>query len=157
MTRQAIQDALELVDREHFRKTHLAPALELGLIEMTQPDKPNSRGQRYRLSPAGRQWVTAQLVPATGAKQVTPQVAPQVTPQVGALLARLDGTMTRQAIQNALELVDREHFRKTYLTPALDLGLIEMTQPDKPNSRGQRYRLTPIGRQWLAAATKEKP
>jgi hypothetical protein len=22
----------------------------------------------------------------------------------------------------------------------------EMTQPDKPNSRGQRYRLTPIGR-----------
>lgn len=59
--------------------------------------------------------------------------------------------MTRQAIQDALGLADREHFRKTYLAPALKLGVIEMTQPDKPNSRSQRYRLTAIGRQWLEA------
>ncbi|MDR1462010.1 MAG: putative DNA binding domain-containing protein [Azoarcus sp.] len=80
-----------------------------------------------------------------------PQVTPQVTPQVGALLARLDDEATRQAMQDALGLADREHFRKTYLVPALELGMIEMTQPDKPNSRSQRYRLTASGRQWLAA------
>jgi hypothetical protein len=57
--------------------------------------------------------------------------------------------MTRQAIQGALGLADREHFRRACLVPALDLGVIEMTQPDKPNSRSQRYRLTAIGRQWL--------
>ena len=81
---------------------------------------------------------------------VAPQVAPQVTPQVGALLAALRGAMTRQELQTALNLAERTSFRERYLKPALDDGLIEMTVPDKPNSRLQRYRLTEGGRQWLA-------
>ena len=90
------------------------------------------------------------LVPNTGSAQVTPQV----TPQVGTLVARLEGEMTRQAIQDALGLSDREHFRKGYLLPALELGVVEMTEPGKPNSRSQRYRLTTIGRQWLEAHSR---
>lgn len=57
--------------------------------------------------------------------------------------------MTRQALQVALGLADWEHFRKVYLAPALELGLLEMTLPDKPNSRNQRYRLTALGQRWL--------
>ena len=45
-----------------------------------------------------------------------------------------------------------KHFRKTYLQPALDAGLIEMTLPDKPHSRRQRYRLTPTG-----SAQRQRP
>ena len=67
------------------------------------------------------------------------------------LLLRIDGEMTRQAIQDALGLTNREHFRKAYLAPALEQGLVEMTLPDKPNSRSQRYRLTALGQAWLAA------
>ena len=74
------------------------------------------------------------------------QVTPQVTPQVAALLMRIQGEMTRHAMQAALALADREHFRKAYLLPALELGLVEMSQPDKPQSRSQRYRLTESGR-----------
>ena len=59
--------------------------------------------------------------------------------------------MPRQSLQGALGLADREHFRQTYLLPALDAGLIEMTLPDKPNSRSQRYRLTALGQRWLDA------
>jgi hypothetical protein len=74
---------------------------------------------------------------------------PQVTPQVGDLLAVIQGEMSRKALQSALALLDRKSFRDRYLKPALADGLIEMTIPDKPNSRLQKYRLTDNGRQWL--------
>jgi len=77
-----------------------------------------------------------------------PQVAPQVTPQVARLLRVMKGEMTRDEIQRALKLRDRKSFRERYLLPALTNGLIEMTIPDKPNSRLQKYRLrasTPPG------------
>ena len=32
-----------------------------------------------------------------------------------------------------------ETFRKNYMNPALELGIVQMTIPDKPNSRNQRY------------------
>ncbi|WP_295405198.1 Fic family protein [uncultured Thiocystis sp.] len=80
---------------------------------------------------------------------ISPQVAPQVSPQVGALLRALQGEMTRETLQAALSLRDRKSFRARYLQPALADGLIEMTIPDKPNSRLQRYRLTDQGHQWL--------
>jgi len=75
-----------------------------------------------------------------------PQVAPQVTPQVARLLAALTGDLDRAAIQKALGLTDRKSFSRRYLQPALDAGLIELTRPDKPNSRLQQYRLTSAGR-----------
>ncbi len=81
----------------------------------------------------------------------TPQVAPQVTPQVDKLLSAIQGTMSRDALQAALNLHDRKSFRERYLKPALAEGLLELTIPDKPNSRLQQYRLTDKGRQWRAA------
>jgi Fic family protein len=79
----------------------------------------------------------------------TPEVAPEVTPEVR-LLSVLTGEMTRQQLKEALGLKDDEHFRKAYLLPALEAGLVEMTIPDKPRSSKQKYRLTDKGRQRLA-------
>lgn len=70
----------------------------------------------------------------------TPQGAPQVTPQVKQLLEVLEGEMLREEIQAILGLKDRKSFRDRYLKPALEAGLIEMTLPDKPTSKVQRYR-----------------
>ena len=84
--------------------------------------------------------------------QVTPEVAPEVTPEAAPevrLLRAVSGEMTRQRLQEVLDLKDDEHFRKSYLLPALQAGLIEMTIPDKPRSSKQRYRLTPAGSEYL--------
>ena len=51
--RAQLQSALQLAHRDHFTASYLRPALEAGLIEMTHPDKPTSRHQRYRRSAAG--------------------------------------------------------------------------------------------------------
>ncbi|MDT8443145.1 MAG: Fic family protein [Desulfuromonadales bacterium] len=79
----------------------------------------------------------------------TLEVAPEVTQEVR-LLSVLAGEMTRQQLKEALGLKDDEHFRKAYLLPALEAGLIEMTIPDKPRSSKQKYRLTERGRQMMA-------
>ncbi len=74
-------------------------------------------------------------------------ITPQVTPQVMALVENLKGEASRDELMEKLSLKDREHFRKTYLVPSLDMGLIRMTIPDKPQSSKQRYVLTEKGRQ----------
>jgi len=81
--------------------------------------------------------------------QVNPQVTPQVAPQVKMLKAIEAEAMGRAEIMIKIGLKDREHFRKEYIIPALESGLIEMTIPDKPNSRLQKYRLTEAGRMEL--------
>ncbi len=79
--------------------------------------------------------------------QVAGQVTPQVTPQVRALLGALvDSPRSREELQDAVEIKDREHFRKAYLEPLLAIVWIERTIPDKPTSRLQKYRLTEKGR-----------
>jgi Fic family protein len=78
--------------------------------------------------------------------EAAPQVTPQVTPQVAHMVRIMLGEMSREALQEALKLSDRKSFRERYLKPAIDCGLIEMTIPERPNSRLQRYRLTDLGR-----------
>ena len=72
-------------------------------------------------------------------------ITPQVTPQVEKLILTIGGDMTRQELQSVLGLSDRMNFLNIYLQPAIESGIIEMTIPDKPNSRNQRYRLTNAG------------
>ncbi len=49
-----------------------------------------------------------------------------------------------------LSLAHRPTFRKNYLRPALELGLLEVKYPENPRHPGQRYRLTPKGKRMKA-------
>lgn len=46
---------------------------------------------------------------------------------------------TRLALMEKLGLKSSEGFRRNYLHPAIELSLVRMTIPEKPNSRNQRY------------------
>ena len=64
-----------------------------------------------------------------------------VNPSVQKLLDVLgDEELSATQIMERLGLSHRPTFRKNYLNPALALGDIEMTVPEKPNSRNQKYR-----------------
>ena len=47
--------------------------------------------------------------------------------------------MSATEIMNRLGMKSLNSFRKNYLTPAIEAGLVSMTEPDKPTSRNQRY------------------
>ena len=82
------------------------------------------------------------------------QVTPEVTPEVARMLAVVVGEMSRTELMAVLGLKDEKHFRTHYQQAALAAGVLEMTVPDKPQSRLQKYKLTALGRQWLE---KNKP
>ncbi len=50
-----------------------------------------------------------------------------------------DVPYTGNELMKCLGLKAKEGFRRNYLHPAIEMNLIQMTIPDKPNSRNQRY------------------
>ncbi len=65
----------------------------------------------------------------------------KLSPSVQKLLDAMgDEELSAAEIMDRLGLSHRPTFRTNYLNPALDQGLIEMTIPDKPSSRNQKYR-----------------
>ncbi|MBM4152142.1 MAG: hypothetical protein FJ220_01290 [Kiritimatiellaceae bacterium] len=78
--------------------------------------------------------------------QASDQVADQVKRLVKALaLHRLSAT----DLMGILKLSHRPTFRKNYLHPALEAGLIEMSLPNSPRSPTQKYFLTEKGKRML--------
>lgn len=65
----------------------------------------------------------------------------QIPESVQKLLAVMeyDISYTGNVLMEKLGLKSREGFRRNYLRPAMEMHLIHMTIPDKPNSRNQRY------------------
>ena len=65
----------------------------------------------------------------------------QLTEAVRKLLEVMeyDVPYTGKTLMEKLGLKSREGFRRNYLHPAVEMNLIRMTIPDKPNSRNQRY------------------
>jgi ATP-dependent DNA helicase RecG len=63
------------------------------------------------------------------------------TPQdnLAKLMEYLSTPRSREEMQQFIGLSDRKHFREKILKPLLDSGQVEMTIPDKPNSRNQKY------------------
>ncbi len=79
-------------------------------------------------------------------EQVREQVKEQVKEQVIKLLDVLESEMSVLEMMKGLNLNGRRNFLQNNLQPAVALGLIEMTQPDSPNSPTQKYRLTEKGK-----------
>ena len=96
----------------------------------------------------------------------TENAAPEVAGETGPtgsreeqarLLRALSEEKSTPELLQALRRRDRKHLREALLRPALREGLVEMTLPDKPRSRRQRYRLTDAGRARLAQSAAEVP
>jgi ATP-dependent DNA helicase RecG len=72
---------------------------------------------------------------------VSGKVNESVSANIGLVVELLeDSELSARELMGKLGMVNREHFIRAYLRPAMDAGLIERTVPEKPNSRLQKYR-----------------
>jgi Fic family protein len=79
----------------------------------------------------------------------TEHVTEHVTEQVKLLLRILvNGESGTRDLMESLRLKHRPTFLYDYLQPAINKGLVEMTQPDSPQSPTQKYVLTDKGKRW---------
>ena len=60
---------------------------------------------------------------------------------VNKLLAIMDYNvpMSTKEMLEKLNLKSKQSFREVYLNPAIDMGVIKMTDPDNPTSKNQKY------------------
>ena len=79
-------------------------------------------------------------------EQVRGQVEPPLPKGVARLLKVFKSDMSVLEMMGALKLGGRRNFLEKYLSPAIELGLVEMTQPNSPRSPTQKYRLTEKGK-----------
>jgi ATP-dependent DNA helicase RecG len=114
----------------------------------------NLHGYTDKFSPQFRSTATAfhvifrnmNYVPATSAKEVSTEVSGEVTAEVKLAQEKLNALMnycslprSRKEMQVFCGIKSDEYFRKSIVNPLLTLGLVNMTIPDKPNSRNQKY------------------
>ncbi len=97
----------------------------------------------YEVDALDRTAAQEAMPPTDQVNAFRPLAGDQVTDQVARLLAALgEEEKSASEIMVSLGLRHKPSFRESYLRPALDLGLIEMTVPDKPRSSAQKYRRT---------------
>ena len=104
-----------------------------GTIQTDKEDKQTTKENKYPLS--------------------TPQVPPMYslsTPQVELLIQKMgDSYMSMRDIADVCDIKDLKYFRESYITPALEEGLIERLYPNQPKHPKQQYRLTEAAKEWL--------
>lgn len=130
--------------------------LELGYIEYTLPDKPNSRLQKYRLTGKGQALHVSRAgsvennstMPLEGESGVESGAESGAESNRAGQILRLlqSGSHSKQELAHALGKEKPYRYLNELVKHLLSLGYIEYTLPDKPISRLQKYRLTAKGR-----------
>ena len=148
---EAFREALRQVDPERAEKLHpsdkkrLVRAMEVWRLtgetisthdERTRALPPRWPSVRVALTYADRDALYARID-----RRVDEMVAAGLFAETERLLAAMeyDTPYTAATLMRLLGLKSRDALRNNYLNPAIEEGLIQMTVPDKPTSRNQRY------------------
>jgi predicted transcriptional regulator len=157
MSRLEIMQKMNLFNRDYFRLECLQPSLKECIIEMTIPDKPKSRFQKYRLTDKGIE-LKKNLISDKNYKIISEKPneksvsAPDsdystmhVTMHVESLIHATEELFTVQGMMEKLKLKNRPFFKLEYIKPALQFRVIEPIKADDSNNKIQKYRLTEKG------------
>ena len=88
----------------------------------------------------------------------TPQAPlkhPLSTPQVELLIQKMgDSYMSMREMAEVCNIKNLKYFRESYITPALESGMIERLYPNHPKHPKQQYQLTGAAKEWIKNNSK---
>ena len=139
-----------------------------GLLRMTLANKPSSSRQRYRITPKGtaqleRSGVQVESRWSPSGVQVSGHSWPQASvparldaKDTAMLEACAQGSVSNAELRIAAGYASRTGTFRQRLDRLLQNELLELTIPDRPRSRSQRYRLTAKGRAARILSAKDE-
>jgi hypothetical protein len=65
---------------------------------------------------------------------------------VEGVMKLMQTAVSASEMRSKLGIMNASKFKKKYLDPLIELGVIKMTRPEMPNSRLQQYVLTEAGK-----------
>lgn len=135
---QGVEEPMWCSDGGFVTITFKRPYFKTSTIETDKEDKKTTKEDKHPLS--------------------TPKVPPKhslSTPQVESLIQKIgDLCMTMREMAGVCDIKDLKYFRESYVTPALEEGLIERLYPNQPKHPKQQYRLTEVAKEWLKSNVK---
>ena len=159
--------------RSYFKKHYIDPSVESGLVGMQYPENQNHPKQKYYLTEKGKEVLeTLKASEKRKKDKEDVEVATNLQPTYHNLSPTCHQLVTNLSVQvkyliislskknlSPLELQlatkdapkSRPYFKKHYIDPAFESGLIAMLYPDKPNHPKQKYYLTEKGKEVLKA------
>ena len=157
MSRLEIMQKMNLFNRDYFRLECLQPSLKEGIIQMTIPDKPKSRFQKYCLTDKGIELqktlnsdknykiINEKPVGKSVSAPVSDYTTMHVTMHVESLIQATEELFSVPGMMEKLKLKNRPYFKLEYLKPALQFQVIEPMKAVDTNNTIQKYRLTEKG------------
>ena len=152
--------------RSYFKKHYIDPSVESGLVGMQYPENQNHPKQKYYLTEKGKE-VLETLKASENQKtddengEVATELVTNLSPTCHNLSVQVKNLIISLNKKNLspleLQLVtkdapkSRPYFKKHYIDPAFESGLIAILYPDKPNHPKQKYYLTEKGKEVLKA------
>ena len=161
-TAAELRAAAGYASRTSAFRQRLERLLKDGLLGMTFADKPSSSRQRYEITPKGTAVLTQSGIQvesrwSPSGVQVIEQHWPQASVPIvldakdsAMLEACIQGSATSSELRMASGYASRTSAFRQRLERLVRNELLELTVPDRPRSRSQRYRLTAKGRAMLA-------
>lgn len=150
------------ISRQYFSKAYIRPAFNIGLIAMLFPDNQRHPKQKYYLTERGKEVLESLKISEKPKNdEENSELAPNLSQLVTNLSVQVKNLIISLNKKNLspleLQLVtkdapkSRPYFKKHYIDPAFESGLIAILYPDKPNHPKQKYYLTEKGKEVLKA------
>ena len=152
--------------KPYFKKHYIDPVVELGLVSMQFTENQNHPKQKYYLTERGKEVLNAlRISEKKGGKEDNRELATEHATNLSQLVTSLSiqvktliiNINKRSLSLTELQLVTKDapkskpYFKKHYIDPAIELGIVAMLHPDNPKHPKQKYYLTEKGKDLLKA------